>query len=501
MMDPEASCADAAQAESQSPLDAAAADAPTDNSHDEAAQAVKVAEEAEGAARPANGEKTSYESLVYSKRNQPINDHIPVHGPQQHAQQNQLLTPTQQHLPMLALVLLTVSLTWRYYKHTKQQKEWQQSSCRSLEQIRQRSNNSQLSPTPATDDKEETNVQQDNFPTTERKAAAIHTSTFSQTNDATNQINGDNTNPTVNETSSITTTHSNHLSNIRAKQQEQLERNAKSAQKQRHVRQKRKKKTLHSSLDHAAADEAYRRRMNIMAEEAKMILSNRNQRQQQHQGEEQQPLNELEEMERMALLQQQNLDYQESLQRDQMRTRQLAFENEIRLRRERALEEAKQRLTNAGVQSDILSQSDGGGSRGVGDESKIRVRLLFPTGQRVEGALAKHHAMGLVYDLALVVLDRDGSLWSQDEDGGSQDAQMGDIDTAAEMDDDETSDISATSDDNADYNDILEEWKQIFYSFSVASTYPQRTFDNLCDALEDCGLSQSAMLMVVVDSD
>ena len=493
MMDPEASCA-----AHQSPLDAAAADAPTDHNHDEAAQAVEVAEEAEGAASPANGEKTSYESLVYSKRNQPINDHIPVHGPRQHFQQSQLLTPTQQYLPLLALVLLTVSLTWRYCKHTKQQKEWQQSSCRSLEQIRQRNNNSQPSPTPATDDKVETNVQQDNFPTTERKAAAIHTSTFSQTNDATNQINGDDTNPTENETSFITTTHSNHLSNIRAKQQEQLERNAKSAQKQRRVQQKRKKKTLHSSLDHAAADEAYRRRMNIMAEEATMILSNRNQRQQQNQGEEQQPLNELEEMERMALLQQQNLDYQESLQRDQMRARQLAFENEIRGRRERALEEAKQRLASAGVQSDILSQSDGG-SRGVGDESKIRVRLLFPTGQRVEGAFAKHHAMGLVYDLALVVLDRDGSLWSQDEDGGSLDAQMGDIDTTD--DDDETSDDSATSDDNADYKDILEEWKQIFFSFSIASTFPQRTFGNLCDTLEDCGLSQSALLMVVVDSD
>jgi len=45
-------------------------------------------------------------------------------------------------------------------------------------------------------------------------------------------------------------------------------------------------------------------------------------------------------MERVAILQEQNLEYDDSLQRDQERMRQLTLENEMRLRKENAIEEA-----------------------------------------------------------------------------------------------------------------------------------------------------------------
>jgi len=71
-------------------------------------------------------------------------------------------------------------------------------------------------------------------------------------------------------------------------------------------------------------------------------------------------------------------------------------------------------------------------------------------------------------------------------------------DTGTTVNDD--SGDSTSSPDN-EYNDFLKEWKQVFYSFSLASTFPQRTFDNLSMTLEEGGLSQNAMLMVVVETD
>ena len=49
------------------------------------------------------------------------------------------------------------------------------------------------------------------------------------------------------------------------------------------------------------------------------------------------------------------------------------------------------------------------------------------------------------------------------------------------------------------YCSIQKEWKNLFYSFSITSTFPQRTFDDLSITLDACGLSKCVALMVVVD--
>mmetsp|Transcript_265 Transcript_265/g.524 ORF Transcript_265/g.524 Transcript_265/m.524 type:complete len:120 (-) Transcript_265:32-391(-) len=119
--------------------------------------------------------------------------------------------------------------------------------------------------------------------------------------------------------------------------------------------------------------------------------------------------------------------------------------------------------------------------------------------------------MGLVYDFALVVLGDLNLLWNREEGEDGIDGDD-DVDEEFETAEDDTLPLdSATSaaataslgmSDN-NYNDHQNEWNDIFHSFSLASTFPQRTFDNdLGSTLEECGLSHGAiMLMVVVESD
>ena len=180
-----------------------------------------------------------------------------------------------------------------------------------------------------------------------------------------------------------------------AKQQEQLERNTKSAQKQLHREQTKKKEILHTSLDHATADEAYQRRQTVIAKEQLLLQSLRTPT--QHQEHAQETRNELEEMERVAILQEQNLEYEESLQRDQERVRQLTLENEMRLRRENAIEEANRRLVNAGVQTNAITQSQDMSKTTKGCKSEVKVRLLLSSGQRTEGIFAANHTLGTIH--------------------------------------------------------------------------------------------------------
>eukprot|EP01083_Nonionella_stella_P020997 58231_1 len=200
-------------------------------------------------------------------------------------------------------------------------------------------------------------------------------------------------------------------------------------------------------------------------------------------------------MERITILREQNLEYQESLQRDQERAREIALENEMRSRREKAIGEANQRLVSAGVQNDATTQSQDTSNSIDNDKSEVKVRLLLPSGQRIDSIFAAHHTIGLVYDLALIVLDRQQLLGSQEDN--SQVRELQNDDTIIDDDDSRDSASSAA----IEYSDIRIEWNQIFFSFSLASTYPQKTFDNLSITLEEGGLSQNAMLMVVVESD
>ncbi|KAL9190899.1 hypothetical protein ACHAXT_000605 [Thalassiosira profunda] len=363
---------------------------------------------------------------------------------------------------LLGLALLG-AFVWRYCKRRMQQKEWQRASVGQLEKIRLRN-----ADTPAIDD----GKIMGNEPETSQADAA------SNICDEGNISSNDNS-PDV--------PTSDRISRIRAKQQKQLERNA-LAQRERHLQQRREKMALHNLLDHAAADAARERRKSLMAEESKLLESRRSE------GQQQNALSELEELERTALLQQQDLDYQESLQQDQERAMLVAAKRDLRRRRKEAFEQARDRLAAAGVQCDTVL--GGSASSIVGSEPNCRLRLLLPSGQRVEGTFARAHTIGLVYDLALLALEREHLLWKQEE-SELEDADLGDVDDGAE---DEQSDCDLQSTANS-YSSIRAEWRDIFHPFSVSSTFPQRTFDNLCETLEDGGLDQGATVMAVVESD
>lgn len=433
-------------------------------------------------------------------------DHIPTHGPLQHVQQQppvQNLITIASGMPFLLVIFLGVSLVWLYFKQRTQQKEWQLSSANQLEIIRQRNSH----------------------PAEHREQSVSETVNSASINKKLGKDVGDKSKGTVEsdakqvicsienadgnkKADSIQCIRDNnaskpkrldHVLEIRAKQQEKLERSVKSTRQQ----QKKKRQAIHSSFDHDAADEAYERRRNlIIAEEKALLQQKQHQAQQQSQLQlqqeqdraQQQALRELEEMERMAILQQQDVEYQEALIRDQERAQKQTLENEIKSRREVAIEQAKQRLVAAGVQNNSGITHDESAKGAIGNEDTIKVRLLLPSGRRVEGTFSAHHVMGLVYDLALLILDSEHLLWNQEYI--SQDIQQ-----KHGVEDSRHETIGSAGVDSCGYNDARTGWKQIFYSFSLVITFPPQSFDNLNMALGECGIGSSAMLMVVVESD
>ncbi|KAL7549762.1 hypothetical protein ACHAWF_014942 [Thalassiosira exigua] len=381
--------------------------------------------------------------------------------------------------PFLFVLVLAGYLVRLIYQNRKRQKEWRLMSDSQLEKIRLRNSQQTLE--------------------TEKATEVGHSTETKKAADPTNVIGSDGS--TVGETTALRPKQRNcandaesgalkfdHLRKIRAKQQEQHLVRIKSAQKQHNRKEKKKSQILHSSLDHAAADRALERRRNIMLQEELMLQSSE-QGIQNHQR-----INELEEMERIELLQQQNLEYQNSLQRDQDRDRQLALENEKRLQREEAIMSARRRLVAAGVKCTDFHTNNSDSSKTSGGEV-VKVRLLIPRGQRVEVAFCVNHQVGLMYDLSLLILDKENLLCSGE--GGNHEVELQNDGISADAGHDDSANPR-----NNDYNAIREGWKQIFCPFSLASTYPQRTFDNFCNhTLEDCGLNDSALLMIVVDSD
>ena len=126
-----------------------------------------------------------------------------------------------------------------------------------------------------------------------------------------------------------------HLSEIRDRQQREFAMGSKLSQRQMHSQQHTRKRILHSSLNNDVADDAYRRRMNIIAQEAFLLQAHDNNNiEQSH--------DELEEDDRRMLLHEQDMEYQQSLQNDQHRARLFAVKNDRDIRRLRALDEARQ---------------------------------------------------------------------------------------------------------------------------------------------------------------
>ena len=391
----------------------------------------------------------------------------------------------------LAVLFLAVNLVRRYYQHKRQQIEWRRSSTDQLDMLRKRIHVKEDVHTNGTRDKEESRVDDGASEAKVKSNSQSVNGACEHTNDSTPCAKKKNYSDQEIDESSNHATHdasnsqpaSDHLSEIRAKQQEHLVSRIKSIQRHLHREKNERKLMLHSSLDNLAADDAYQRRMNVIAEEQKLLRSRA------EQEREQQPFNDLDELERIALLQQQNIEYQESLQIDQDRSRQLALIGEISLRREKALEEARERLEAAGVQSGPATQNKRV-TGGKGDTSVTKVRLQLPSGQRIDGTFDVQHVVGLVYDLALVTLESNHGLWSQESGQGNG---IRDLDSADR-------DISdSNSSEKHIYCSIQKEWKNLFYSFSITSTFPQRTFDDLSITLDACGLSKCVALMVVVD--
>jgi len=128
--------------------------------------------------------------------------------------------------------------------------------------------------------------------------------------------------------------------------------------------------------------------------------------------------------------------------------------------------------------------------------SSVRVRLLLPSGRKVDGEFASTQELGLVYDLALLVLDKENLLYS-DEDG-----EGGINDDTSDTDDDDQNDGLLSSYGEQDYTVIQQSWQDVFFPFTIVSQYPQRSYNNFLNAtLINCGLNKAASLMVVVETD
>jgi hypothetical protein len=283
-----------------------------------------------------------------------------------------------------------------------------------------------------------------------------------------------------------------HLSEIRDRQQREFAMGSKLSQRQMHSQQHTRKRILHSSLNNDVADDAYRRRMNIIAQEAFLLQAHDNNNiEQSH--------DELEEDDRRMLLHEQDMEYQQSLQNDQHRARLLALKNDRDTRRLRALDEARQRLVVAriiphDIDGTVVDQHD--------SDHDIKLRLLLPSGQKIDGSFSMKHSMGLVYDLALWALDKNNLLWSTDKEEAiknnhSSNDDADDIDASVMLGD------MSPIDDNI-YNETQKEWRLLFFPFSIASNYPKISYDDLNSTLENYGFRNQGggamALVVVVDS-
>jgi len=116
------------------------------------------------------------------------------------------------------------------------------------------------------------------------------------------------------------------------------------------------------------------------------------------------------------------------------------------------------------------------------NEDKIQVRLMLPSGKRIQATYSKNHSIGLVYDLALVILNYN-----------QQEVQDNYVDA----------DVSTTEEERCNQSERRNhaEWKELFDPFTINTTFPPQSFEEMDLTLEQCGLQQSVMFMIVVESD
>jgi hypothetical protein len=286
---------------------------------------------------------------------------------------------------------------------------------------------------------------------------------------------------------------SNDLSNVRARQQELHDRKIASSKQQLRQQKKVRQKQLVDSLQHDVANEAHQRRAKVISQEQEILIKPSSRNDTEH---EQTLLEELREMERSNLLQQQNQEYNESLQRDQERARTRAFElNEFKMQ-QKAIKDAKYRLAVSGVQ---LSGLIDGYRQELTDESgtnqnqqNVHVRLLLPSGKKFQGVFTDSHPIGLIYDFALVALDKEKVLWSIDLTENS------DLVTKLEQGHD---DSALRSNFDVDYVIVRSQWAELFHTFSLVSSYPRINHNDLSVTLQQSGFIESVTLLVVIESE
>lgn len=357
----------------------------------------------------------------------------------------QLSLKSQDLLIISSLTFLCFSLlAWVLFRHKKHQKEWQQASNLQLKQISQR-NFMQTNSQPKEEKKR----------TTKAEATPINAASKSSTN-SRKEMDTD------------------RVRSIRAKQQEQNEVKAKLAKQQKRLAKEEKKRQIFESLQHEDADRAYERRTKQIREEQSMPQATTQERSSSN--------NEAEETERRELLRMQNLEYEESLRQDQERLIQATIELERSQMRARTLQDAIHRLERAGIHTADLPIIDHNTAVEIRDEDKIQVRLMLPSGKRVHATYSKHHCIGLVYDLVLVILN-----YNQQE----------------VEDRDADANVSTTKEETRNQSErrCHAEWKELFDPFTINTAFPPQCYEEIDLSLEQCGLQQSVMFMVVVESD
>ena len=355
--------------------------------------------------------------------------------------QLQLSAKSQDLLLVTSLTTFCLSLVaWLFFKHIKHQMEWQQASHLQLKQITQRNIQSNLQP------KEEEEH------TTKTGTAPTNTTSKSST---CKEMGKD------------------RVQSIRAQQQRQNEIIANLAKQQKQLAKKEKKRLIYESLQHDEADQAYERRTKLIREEQSLLQA----------GNQELliPNNEAEETERRELLRVQNLEYEESLRRDQERLIQANIEREKSQMKARTLQDAIHRLECAGIYTTDIPIIERNTKTAVviRDEDKVQVRLMLPSGKRVQATYSKCHSIGLLYDLALLILN-----YNQHDQVKYAD------DSTTEKERYNHSKPSARA-----------EWKELFDPFTIQTTFPPQKFEEMDLTLEDCGLQKSVMLMIAVDSD
>lgn len=394
---------------------------------------------------------------------------------------------------------------WYYRRFKEQQREWRELSNKELAKIRERSNAVSNASVESPKHLIEQLSERDKY----APGFDIHSTedVLEQNEDVLDHncldaSTSDNENPSHPEMASVeTSSPTNNLANIRARQQKLHKARIESAKLQRRRQRMLRQQRLVDSLHHNVANEAHRRRKHVISEEQQSVVQATNYNEE---ASEQTIFEEFQEMERQALLQQQNREYNESLQRDQERARIKALKIEKLRKRKKAVIDAKYRLVKSGLKLPSLLDdfrrrmamscgeqigSDCNQEGSNNDSLNVQVKLLLPSGKKYQEVFIETHTIGLLYDFALVVLDNENLLWYDDVQDSND--LIHEVDYANEFD---------FSSENVDYSDIRPEWEEIFARFSLISPYPRVTHNDLNRTLNQSGFIQSVTLLVAIEA-